>query len=84
LSNTAIIGIETEFWHDGEKFTSADVRCTWDLLTRRAAERLRLNPRKPWWDNVAEIVKNAPAEGTLVLKRPAPKHGKFPGMAGGR
>jgi hypothetical protein len=27
--NTAIIGIETEFWHDGEKFTSAEVKCTW-------------------------------------------------------
>jgi peptide/nickel transport system substrate-binding protein len=32
-------------WHDGKPFTSADVKCTWDLLTGRAAERLRLNER---------------------------------------
>jgi len=33
-------------WHDGEPFTSADVKRTWNLPTGRAAERLRLNPRK--------------------------------------
>jgi peptide/nickel transport system substrate-binding protein len=33
-------------WHDGKPFTSADVKCTWDLLTGRATERLRLNRRK--------------------------------------
>jgi peptide/nickel transport system substrate-binding protein len=32
-------------WHDGKPFTSADVKCTWDLLTGGGAERLRLNPR---------------------------------------
>src|SRR5271170_7792729 len=35
-------------WHDGKPFTSADVKCTWDFLTGRAAERLRANPRKSW------------------------------------
>ena len=35
-------------WHDGKPFTSADVKCTWDLLTGRSAERLRLNPRRSW------------------------------------
>ena len=59
-------------WHDGKPFTSADVKCTWDLLTGRAPERLRLNPRKPWWNNVAEIATNGPAEATFVLKRPQP------------
>jgi hypothetical protein len=59
-------------WHDGAPFTSADVKCTWDLLTGRAAERLRLNPRKSWWNNVAEVVPNGPAEATFVLKRPQP------------
>jgi peptide/nickel transport system substrate-binding protein len=59
-------------WHDGEPFTPADVKCTWDLLTGRAAERLRLNPRKSWWNNVAEIATNGPAEATFVLKRPQP------------
>jgi peptide/nickel transport system substrate-binding protein len=59
-------------WHDGRPFTSADVKCTWDLLSGRAAERLRLNPRKSWWNNVAEIAADGPAEVTSVLKRPQP------------
>ncbi len=59
-------------WHDGKPFTSADVKCTWDLLTGRAAERLRLNPRKSWWNNVAEIATDSPTEATFVLKRPQP------------
>src|SRR6516165_2860832 len=59
-------------WYDGKPFTSGDVKCTWDLLTGRAAERLRLNPRKSWWNNVAEIAAPSPAEATFVLKRPQP------------
>ena len=57
-------------WHDGAPFTSADVKCTWDLLSGHATERLRLNPRKSWWNNVAEIAADGPAEATFVLKRP--------------
>jgi peptide/nickel transport system substrate-binding protein len=26
-------------WHDGAPFSAADVKCTWNLLTGRAAER---------------------------------------------
>jgi peptide/nickel transport system substrate-binding protein len=59
-------------WHDGKPFTSADVKCTWDLLTGRATERLRLNPRKSWWNNVADIATDDPAEATFVLRRPQP------------
>jgi peptide/nickel transport system substrate-binding protein len=59
-------------WHDGQPFTAADVKCTWDLLTGRAAERLRANPRRSWWNNLAEIATNGPAEVTFVLKRPQP------------
>src|SRR5580700_10791812 len=33
-------------WHDGKPFTSADVRCTWDLLMGISSEKLRVNPRK--------------------------------------
>src|SRR5712692_8474843 len=33
-------------WHDGKPFTSADVKCTWDLLQGKSADKLRLNPRK--------------------------------------
>ena len=59
-------------WHDGRPFTSADVKCTWDLLTGHAAERLRLNPRKSWWNNLREIATDSPAAATFVLKRPQP------------
>jgi peptide/nickel transport system substrate-binding protein len=41
-------------------------------LTGRAAELLRLNPRKSWWNNVAEVVADHPTEATFVLKRPQP------------
>src|SRR2546426_319500 len=33
-------------WHDGKPFTAADVKCTWDLLQGKTAEKLRVNPRK--------------------------------------
>ena len=42
-------------WHDGKPFTAKDVVCTWDLLTGKAAEKLRLNPRKAWYDNLEKI-----------------------------
>ena len=31
----------------------ADVKCTIDLLQGKAKEKLRINPRKSWFDNVA-------------------------------
>src|SRR5258706_4783483 len=40
--------------HDGKPFTAADVKCTFDLLTNKAKEKLRLNFRETWWVNVAE------------------------------
>src|SRR5882672_7596981 len=30
-------------WHDGEPFTARDVKCSWDLLLGKAAQKLRLN-----------------------------------------
>ena len=33
-------------WHDGRPFTAADVQCTWDLLSGKSADKLRVNPRK--------------------------------------
>jgi peptide/nickel transport system substrate-binding protein len=59
-------------WHDGAPFTSTDVKCTWDLLTGQSADKLRANPRKAWWSNVATIETNGPTEATFVLKRPQP------------
>jgi peptide/nickel transport system substrate-binding protein len=59
-------------WHDGKPFTAADVKCTWDLLTGRSADRLRVNPRKAWYTNLAEMKTNGDSEVTFVLKRPQP------------
>ena len=39
-------------WHDGKPFTARDVKCTWDLLQGKSAEKLRLNPRKAWYLNL--------------------------------
>ena len=57
-------------WHDGKPFTGKDVICTWDLLTGKAAEKLRLNPRKAWYDNLETITTNGDYEVTFHLKRP--------------
>src|SRR6516162_10001083 len=29
-------------WHDGKPFTAKDVQCTWDMLTGKSSERLRV------------------------------------------
>src|SRR6266567_1520659 len=40
-------------WHDGAPFTAKDVKCTWDTLAGRSSEKLRVNPRKSWYRNLA-------------------------------
>src|SRR5438552_11996490 len=59
-------------WHDGKPLTAADVKCTWDLLTGKASEKLRLNPRRSWYDNIEEVVPNGAFEVAFHLKRPQP------------
>ena len=59
-------------WHDGKPFTAADVKCTVDLLMDKAKEKLRINPRKSWFTNVAEVATNGGYEVTFHLKRPQP------------
>jgi peptide/nickel transport system substrate-binding protein len=59
-------------WHDGKPFTAADVKCTLDLLQGKGAEKLRINPRKSWFDNVKEVSINGDYEATFYLKRPQP------------
>ncbi|HWV80458.1 MAG TPA: ABC transporter substrate-binding protein [Hyphomicrobiaceae bacterium] len=57
-------------WHDGKPFTSADVKCTFDLLQGKSKQRLRKNPRSIWYRNLKEVVTNGPNEVTMVLERP--------------
>src|SRR5712691_931317 len=59
-------------WHDGKPFSPADVKCTWDLLTGKAADTLRLNPRKSWYANLDEVTTKGDDEVTFHLKRPQP------------
>jgi peptide/nickel transport system substrate-binding protein len=59
-------------WHDGKPFTSADVKCTWDLLMGKGENKLRLNPRKSWYDNVTEVTTRGDFEATFHLKQPQP------------
>ena len=59
-------------WHDGKPFTAADVKCTWDLLLGQAPEKLRVNPRKTWYNNLADIVPDGDFTVTFRLKQPQP------------
>ena len=61
-------------WHDGQPFTSKDVKFTFDML-REAPDspaKLRINPRKDWYSNIEAV--EAPDQYTAVfrLKRPQP------------
>src|SRR6266446_5326407 len=45
-------------WHDGKPFTAKDVECTWNLLTGKSSDKLRVNPRKAWYHNLEEVTRN--------------------------
>jgi peptide/nickel transport system substrate-binding protein len=59
-------------WHDGKPFTAADVKCTYDLLTGKAKEKLRLSYCEAWFFNVDEVTTNGDGEASFHLKRPQP------------
>jgi len=59
-------------WHDGKPFTARDVACTFDLLTEKSSEKLRVNPRKSWYRNVERVSTNGDYAVTFHLKRPQP------------
>src|SRR5256714_7482772 len=59
-------------WHDGKPFTSADVKCTFDMLMGKSQQKFRKNPRKSWYDEVSDVTTNGDFEATFNLKRPQP------------
>ncbi|MBI4083971.1 MAG: ABC transporter substrate-binding protein [Candidatus Lambdaproteobacteria bacterium] len=59
-------------WHDGKPVTGSDVKHTWDMVRGVSAAKLKLNPRKGWYFNLANIVTNGDREVTFVVKRPQP------------
>ncbi len=60
-------------WHDGKPFTSADVKCTWDMLAGKSeTHKLRKNPRASWYWNLQEVTTNGDREVTFHLGQPQP------------
>ncbi len=59
-------------WHDGKPFTSADVKCTFDMLMGKSPQKFRQNPRKSWYDQVNDVTTNGDYEVSFHLKRPQP------------
>jgi peptide/nickel transport system substrate-binding protein len=59
-------------WHDGKPFTSADVKCTFDMLAGTSQNKFRKNPRKDWFANVEAVVPEGDMQVIFKLKRPQP------------
>jgi peptide/nickel transport system substrate-binding protein len=59
-------------WHDGQPFTSKDVKCTFDLLQGKGEDKFRKNPRKDLFNNISDVTTNGDFEVTLHLNRPQP------------
>jgi len=61
-------------WHDGQPFTSKDVKFTFDMVRGApdAQGKLRLSPRKDWYANVEHIETPDPHTVIFRLKRPQP------------
>ncbi|HYE90432.1 MAG TPA: ABC transporter substrate-binding protein, partial [Terriglobales bacterium] len=61
-------------WHDGKPFTSKDVKYTFDLVRGApdAQGKLRVNPRKLWYENVEAIEAADPHTVAFRLKKPQP------------
>ena len=59
-------------WHDGRPFTSRDVICTFELLTDKASQRLRRNPRASWYRNLDFVSADGEFDVTIHLKKPQP------------
>lgn len=61
-------------WHDGQPFTSKDVKHTFDTIreVEGVTTKLRVNPRKLWYENVESVEASTPDAVVFRLKRPQP------------
>ena len=59
-------------FHDGKPFTAKDVVCTWNLILGKSKAKLRKNPRKSWYKNLASVEANGDYEVSFNLKRRQP------------
>jgi peptide/nickel transport system substrate-binding protein len=63
-------------FYDGEPFTAADDKCTWDLRMDQEPQKLRINAGKSVYCNLAEVTTSGDWEVTSDLKRPQPSFPK--------
>ena len=61
-------------WHDGQPFTSKDVKYTFDSIreTPEMTAKLRVNPRKSWYEGVVSIETTDPYQVAFRFKRAQP------------
>ena len=62
-------------WHDGKPFSAADVKCTWDMIQGKTADRdmrLQKNPRKAWYWNLQDVTTDGEDKVTFHLGQPQP------------
>lgn len=59
-------------WHDGRRFTVADVKCTWDRVAGVSEDEPRINPREGWFTNMAGTDVESNHVVLFRLKRPRP------------
>jgi peptide/nickel transport system substrate-binding protein len=59
-------------WHDGVLLTSADVKCTWDMVSGMTPGKIRKSPRQAWFTNLKQITVDGPSKVTFHLKRKQP------------
>ena len=59
-------------WHDGWAFTAADVECPLNLLTGRARDKLKNNPRGSWYGDINYVHASNDYEVTIQLNHPQP------------
>src|SRR4029434_5578052 len=70
-------------WHDGKPFTAGDVKYTFDAVRGApdAKAKLKVNPRKLWYDNIEAI--EAPDPYTVVFRLKKPQPSLLPMLASG-
>lgn len=61
-------------WHDGQPFSSKDVKYTFDVVREApgAPAKMRVSPRKLWYENVASIETPDAETAIFHLERPQP------------
>ena len=70
-------------WHDGKPFTSQDVKYTFDAVRGApdAKAKLKVNPRKLWYENIEAI--ETPDAYTVVFRLKRPQPSLLPMLASG-